>query len=82
MEFLKASFNGSPDLDEAKGLFAQVAEIFPKGGNQNHQLPWSLSTSSTRACLGVMKTEQGRDLVDSFVDDYLFKIVDLLLQQQ
>ena len=83
MDFLKASFTGSNfDIAEAEGLFKQVAEVFPAGGNQNHQLPWNLATSSTRACLSMMRSGQGRPLGDSFVDKYLFKIVDLLLQQQ
>lgn len=83
MDFLKASFTASgSDLDEAEGLFKQVAEVFPAGGSQNHQLAWNLATSSTRACLSMLRSERGRPLGDNFVDNYLFKIVDLLLQQQ
>lgn len=82
MDFLKASFSGpSGDIEEAKNLFEAVKAVFP-GENVHNQLPWNLATSSTKAALSIMRTDQGMQMTEIFVDHYLFKIVDLLLQQQ
>ena len=86
MDFLKqqwsSSSSNSSDVEEARGYFASVAEIFPKGQSTHSSLPWGLAVSSTRSCFGVMRLPDGETMAKEFVDDYLFKIVHLLLQQQ
>ena len=85
MDFLKQQFSGSSsssELEDARGHFASVAEIFPKGSQTHHSLPWSLAVSSTRSCLSIMRIQAGEKIAEEFVDDYLYKIVHLLLQQQ
>ncbi len=86
MDFLKQQFKGSSssssELEDAQTAFAAIAEIFPKGQSTHLSLPWALGVSSTRSCLAIMRLQGGEKMANEFVDDYLYKIVHLLLQQQ
>ena len=86
MDFLKQQFVGTTSssnlIEDARSLFDTVAEIFPKGQSTHASLPWTLGVSSTHSCLALMKIRGREQMVEEFVNDYLFKIVNLLLQQQ
>jgi hypothetical protein len=83
MDFLKSQFVGSSsDVENAEASFAAVAEVFPKGSRTHLSLPWNLAVQSTELTLKMMRIQAGEKMADDFVNDYLFKIVNLLLMQQ
>jgi hypothetical protein len=88
MEFLKNQFIGnsnSADLQikEAIKLWEQIGGIFPKNDPHNHKsMPWTLSTKSLQACENLIETPAGAVMAEQFVDDYVYRMIRLLLTQQ